>query len=251
MGHKPSTPHYDMNAAKKEQTRINQAVANQTYADVNSPLGGYSVYVDPDTGQMTINKQLSDTSKMAQGLQGGLLSQYIADPRMAQDAYYNRQMQYVNPTFERQVANAQESLANRGVQMGSNTWNRAMNSVYDAQGKAQTALENAALLNGQQYQQGLINQAGVAGGMVIDPALIQGQQGGGLSDLYDAQFQNQMANYKTAMANNNAAQRVLGTVGGIAGGVIGGIYGGPGGAALGAGIGGAAGNAMGASADRA
>lgn len=250
MGSKPSTPRYDTNAAKAEQNRINQTVANQTYTDLNSPLGGYSVYVDPDTGQMTVNKTLGANSTLAQQLQGGILSQYTADPRTAQDLYYNRQTQYVNPTFERQVANAESSLANRGVQMGSNTWNRAMNSVYGAQDKADTAMLNNALLNGQQYQSNLINQAGTAGNLVYDPTLIEGQQGAGLSDLYDALYQNKIANYKTAMANNNAAQRVLGTVGGVAGGIIGGIYGGPGGAALGAGIGGAAGSAAGATADR-
>ena len=245
MGSKPSAPKYDTNASKAEQNRINQIVGNQTYADLNSPLGSYSVYVDPDTGQMTINKQLSDASKMAQGIQGNLLNQYVADPRMAQDAYYNRQMQYVNPTFERQIANAESSLANRGVQMGSNTWNRAMNSVYDAQGKANTALLNNALLNGQQYQQGLINQAGVAGGITTDPSVIEGQQGAGIEDLYNKQFENEMARYKTKVAGNNKWGTALGVAGGIVGGVIGGIYGGPQGAAMGAQTGTAAGSGWG------
>lgn len=252
MGHKPSTPRYDTSAAKAEQNRINQTVANQYYSDVNSPLGSYSVYVDPNTGQMTINKSLNDNSLLAQQIQGNLISQYTADPRAAQDAYYNRQLQYVNPTFERQIANTQESLANRGVQMGSNTWNKAMNSVYSAQDKANTAILNNALLNGQQYQSNLINQAGTAGNLVYDPSLIEGQQGAGLSDLYDALYQNKIANYKTAMANNNAAQRILGTVGGVAGGVLGGYFSGgnPGAIAGGAAIGQAAGSAAGATADR-
>ena len=185
MGSKPSAPKYDTNASKAEQNRINQTVANQTYADLHSPLGGYSVYVDPDTGQMTVNKSLNDNSLLAQQIQGNLISQYTADPRTAQDVYYNRQMQYVNPTFERQVANAESSLANRGVQMGSNTWNNTMNSVYGAQDKANTAMLNNALLNGQQYQSNLINQAGTAGNLVYDPTLIEGQQGAGIEDLYN------------------------------------------------------------------
>lgn len=249
MGSKPHAPKYDTNAAKAEQNRINQTVANQTYADLNGPLGSYSVYVDPDTGQMTINKQLSDVSNYAQGLQGNILSQYVADPRIAQNAYYNRQMQYVNPTFERQVANAQESLANRGIQMGSNTWNRAMNSVYDAQDKANTALLNNALLNGQQYQQGLINQAGIAGGMITDPSVIEGQQGAGIEDLYNKKFENEMARYKTKVASNNKWGTALGLAGGVVGGVLGGIYGGPMGAQMGAQAGTSAGSGWGGIAD--
>lgn len=245
MGSKAHAPVYNRDAALKEQNRINQAVANQTYADLNSPLGGYSVYVDPNTGQMTINKSLNDNSLLAQQIQGNLISQYTADPRAAQDAYYNRQLQYVNPTFERQVANAQESLANRGVQMGSNTWNKAMNSVYGAQDKADTAMLNNALLNGQQYQSNLINQAGTAGNLVYDPTLIEGQQGAGLYDTYDKQFENEMARYKTKVASSNKWGQALGLAGGIVGGVLGGIYGGPQGAQMGAQAGTSAGSGWG------
>lgn len=248
---KESTPRFDMNAAKKEQNRINQAVANQYYADVNSPLGGYSVSVNPDTGQMTINKSLNKNSELAQQIQGDYLSQYNADPRMAQDAYYNRQMQYVNPTFARQVANAQESLANRGVQMGSNTWNNTMNSVYGAQDKANTAMLNNALLNGQQYQSNLLNQAASAGNLVYDPSLIEGQQGAGMEDLYQKQFENQTARWKSGIANNNKAANWLGTAGGIAGGILGGIFLGPGGAQMGAQGGTSAGSGLGGLLDNA
>lgn len=251
MGSKPNTPSYNTNEAINSQNRLNQAVANQTYADVNSPLGSYSVYVDPTTGQMTVNKTLSNASNIALTNQGNLLGKYISDPRLAQSDYYTRQMNYIQPTFDSQIAAAEESLTNRGIQRGSKAWNSAMNNLYEAQDRANTAYENSALLSGQQYQNNLLSQAASVGGQVIDPSMIEGQQGAGLSDLYDALYQNQISKYKTQMANNNAAQRVLGTVGGVAGGVIGGIYGGPGGAAMGAGIGGAAGNAIGASADRA
>ena len=194
---------------------------------------------------MTVNKTLGANSTLAQQLQGRILSQYTADPRTAQDVYYNRQMQYVNPTFERQVANAESSLANRGVQMGSNTWNNAMNSVYGAQDKANTAMLNNALLNGQQYQSNLVNQAETSGNLVYDPTLIEGQQGAGLYDTYDKQFENEMARYKTKVAGNNKWGSALGVAGGIIGGVLGGIYGGPQGAAMGAQAGTSAGSGWG------
>lgn len=251
MGKKPSTPHYNQNEAIASQNRVNQAVANQTYADVNSPMGSYYVSVDPNTGQMTINKTLSQPSNAAMATQGGLLGQYISSPQEAQRVYYNRQMNYVTPTFNQQASALEQSLANRGIQRGSVAWNSAMNNLADAQARADTTYTNNALFNGQQYQSNIAGMAGTAGNMVVDPALLEGQQGAGYSDLYDALYQNNLSTYQTEMANNNAAQRVLGTVGGVAGAIIGGIYGGPGGAAMGAGIGGAAGNAAGATADRA
>ena len=250
---KPSTAHYNQNQAIASQNRVNQAVANQTYADVNSPLGGYYVSVDPNTGQMTVNKTLSQNSNVALATQGGLLGQYISNPQDAQRAYYNRQMGYITPTFQQQASALEQSLANRGIQRGSAAWNSAMNNLADAQARADTTYANNALFNGQQYQSNIAGMAGNAGSLVIDPTLLEGQQGAGMSDLYDALYQNKLATYQTEMANNNAAQRVMGTVGGVAGGILGGYFSGgnPGAISLGASIGGMAGNAAGATVDKA
>ena len=245
MGKKPSAPIYSQKAAIEEQNRINQAVANQTYADVNSPLGGYSVYVDPKTGEMTINKQLSNTSNAAMRIQGNLLRNYIADPNSAANAYYERQMRYVEPTFANQISGAQDSLTNRGIQSNSTAWNSVLDNIYGAQDRANTMMTNNALFNGQTYQGNLANQAAMAGAQVYDPALIAGQQGAGLSDTYDKEYQNRIAQYKTKLANSNTWGNILGTGGAISGGVIGGIYGGPMGAKMGAEAGGSAGTGWG------
>lgn len=250
MGQTPNTPHYNQNAAINDQNRINLAAAYQKYADVNSPLGGYTTTVDPTTGQLTVNTTLDANSQNALDQQKAVLRQYmINDGSDAANAYYNARMAYLQPQMQRQTARSETALTNRGIPLGGNAWNEYMGDVYDAQNQQLSGLGSSALTAGQDYRTGLLNQGSALGGQVINPTLISGQSGAGLSDVYDPQFQNEIAKYKTLMSSNHANQQILGGIGSVAGGIIGGIYGGWGGAAAGSSIGGAAGTAVGATAD--
>lgn len=204
MGHKPSAPTYNQNAALAEQNRLNQAAGYQTYANVNSPLGGYSVSVDPNTGKMTVNKNLSENSLLAQQMQANALSRFVANPQEATRAYYDSQMQYVQPVFDRQIDAAKESMTNRGIAMGSKTWNDTLAEINNEQDKAKTAMLNNAMFNAQEYQNNILGQAQTAGGMIIDPQLISGAQGAGLENTYNKKFKNEQDVYKTKMARYNA-----------------------------------------------
>lgn len=214
MGTKPSTPTYDTNRAQSEQYRINQAVGNQQYANVVGPNGGYTTTVDPNTGQITINKAYGQNSNAALGAQYAALSNYSGDPTEAANAYYNAQMEYLQPQFDRQVQRAESSLTNRGIPLGSKAWNDAMDAVYDNQNQQMGALSSNALLAGQQYQQNILNQAATAGGQVIDPMMVSGQAGAGLSNTYDQQFANEIEKYKQQMANYNSTWGGLMNLGG-------------------------------------
>lgn len=204
MGHKPKAPTYNTQASLAEQKRLNQAAGYQTYANVNSPMGGYSVSVDPNTGKMTINKNLSENSLLAQQLQANALARFVANPQEATQAYYNTQMAYVQPVFDRQIADAKSSMANRGIAMGSKTWNDTLASIENAQDKARTAMLNDAMFNAQEYQTNILGQAGTAGGMVVDPQLVAGAQGAGLDNTYNKKFKNEQDVYKTKMSRYNA-----------------------------------------------
>lgn len=226
MGSSSSVPKYNQNAAIAEQNRINQAAGIQQYANVNSPLGGYTTSVDPTTGQITINKNLSETSKAAQAAQLGALQNYTGDPTQAANAYYNAQMAYMQPQLDRQVTRAESSLTNRGLPLGSNAWNSAMGDVYDAQNRTLTALSNEALANGQQYQTNILNQAGLLGSQVIDPTMISGQAGAGLEDTYDKVYNSQIESWKQKQASKNAlTSGILSAVGTIGGAALGGPLG--------------------------
>lgn len=246
MGHKPSVPEYKQNTATDEQNRINQTSANQLYSDVNSPLGGYTTYVDPTTGQITVNKTLSDNSMNALYNQRAVLSNYSGDGTDAANAYYNAQMAYAQPKLERQIIRGQTALTNNGIPIGGAAWNEYMGDIYDAQNQYRSNLANSAISAGQGYQSGLLNQGAMLGSQVVDPNMVLGQGGAGLENTYDQQFQNKVAQYKTKLANGSATQQILGATGTIAGALIGGYFGGPMGAAAGSQIGGAAGNGVGA-----
>lgn len=230
MGDKPSVPTYDTNKAQAEQNRINQATGQQMYADVVSPLGGYKTSVDPVTGKITIDKQLSDVSQLAQQQQLSALGTYTGDPTKAADAYYKAQMAYLQPQMQRQVERAESSLTNRGLPIGSSAWNEAMEGVYDAQNRSLESLTANALAQGQQYQSNILNQAAMLGSQIIDPTMVGGQAGAGLENTYDKQFANEVEKYKQEMAERNA---LIGGLTSMAGTVVGGALGGPLGASLG------------------
>lgn len=249
MGSKPSTPKFSEGSALAEQNRLNQAAGYQTYANINSPMGGYSVSVDPDTGQMTVNKVLSDNSNAALAQQRAILANYSGDSTDAANAYYNARMAYLQPQMQRQVTRGQTALTNRGIPIGGSAWNEYMGDIYDAQNQQLAGVGSSALSAGQNYQTNMLGQSQIAGNMVIDPTLIQGAGGAGMYDTYLKDFENQKQRYQTDVANSNGWGNALGTAGGIIGGVIGGIFGGPGGAAMGAQAGTSAGRGIGGIAD--
>lgn len=246
MGHKPSAPTYNAQADMAEQNRLNQAAGLQQYANVSSPLGGYSVSVDPTTGQMTVNKNLSDNSQLALQQQLQTLGTYTGDPTDAANKYYNAQMSYLQPHLDRQVERAESSLTNRGLPIGSSAWNEYLGDIYENQNRTLSALSDEALAKGQQYQSNILNNAAMLGGQVIDPTMVAGQGAAGLSNTYDKQFQNEQQKYQTAMANYNSKMSGLtGAIGTIGGAALGSIIPGIGtlaGAQLGGMMGGLSGN---------
>jgi hypothetical protein len=237
MGSSSNTPSYNTSTAQAEQQRINQATGQQMYANVNSALGGYTTSVDPNTGQITINKTLSDPSRVAQQQQLMALGNYTGDPTEAANAYYKAQMAYLQPQMERQITRAESSLTNRGLPIGSSAWNEAVGNVYDAQNRSLESLTNNALAQGQQYQSNILNQAAMLGSQVIDPTMVGGQAGTGLENTYDKQFASDVEKWKQEQANKNA---LIGGIAQLGGTALGALLGGPAGAAIGGSLAGSA-----------
>lgn len=237
MGSSSNAPSYNTSSAQAEQQRINQATGQQMYANVNSALGGYTTSVDPNTGQITINKTLSDPSRVAQQQQLMALGNYTGDPTEAANAYYKAQMAYLQPQMERQIARTESSLTNRGLPIGSSAWNEAVGNVYDAQNRSLESLTNNALAQGQQYQSNILNQAAMLGSQIIDPTMIGGQAGAWLENTYDKQFASDVEQWKQEQANKNALWGNIAQIGGTA---LGALLGGPAGAAVGGSVAGSA-----------
>lgn len=210
MSSTPSAPKYDKEFDLKEQNRINQAAANQQYANLVSDLGGYSVSVDPKTGKTTINKNLNDNSRQALFLQNAALNAYNVNPEDQKQQYYDMQMAYVQPYLDEQRANVMQDLEDKGIPVGSSAYNSVMANLDKDQNNLTNMIAADAIYNGQDYNMNLLNQAAALGSQVYDPQMIQGIQGVGLSNISDNKMNNAKALYATDVAAANARNQAIG-----------------------------------------
>mgnify|MGYP004631010019 CR=1 FL=1 len=77
----------------------------------------------------------------------------------AQNATYNAYIDRLNPQFDRQTSDLQSRLANQGISVGSEAYQRAMGDLQDSQNDALNQAGYQSVLAGQQaYSQDLANQ---------------------------------------------------------------------------------------------
>lgn len=105
--------------------------ASNASANLGDTMGGY-----------TFNVDASDAAREA-----------------AQNATYNAYIDRLNPQFERQTSDLQSRLANQGISVGSEAYQRAMGDLQDSQNEALNQAGYQSVLAGQQaYSQDLANQ---------------------------------------------------------------------------------------------
>lgn len=103
--------------------------------------------------------------------------------RQAQEATYSAYMDRLNPQFERQTSDLESSLINKGLSVGSEAYQRAMNDLQDRQNTAANQAAYQSVLAGQNaYAQDLQNQiaAGNFGNTAVNNyynALLNANQG--------------------------------------------------------------------------
>jgi len=74
----------------------------------------------------------------------------------AEQAYYNNMVNNLQPQFAQQQADLETRLANQGLSVGSEAYQRAMNDLMTQQNNAYTNAANQAVLSGQNaYSQSL------------------------------------------------------------------------------------------------
>jgi hypothetical protein len=79
--------------------------------------------------------------------------------QQAQEATYNSYMNYLQPQFEQQTSDLATSLQNKGLAVGSEAYERAMNDLQDNQNQAtQQAAYQSVLAGNDAYTQDLENQ---------------------------------------------------------------------------------------------
>lgn len=225
MGKKAKTPAYDFNASQNNQIWAAEQARKYGNVGVNSELGGYNWTTNPD-GTQSINVNLSDADKQKLNLQNQALSNLNLDPTQAQNTYYNMATRYMKPEFAEQRQDLEIDLINKGIPIGSQSWNRAINDLEDNQNQALAQARDNALFQGQQYTSGNIGNINSLGASVYNPIqnMIQGQ-GGQFGGQYDAQYAAQVSKAQQNAANRNALTgAIIGSLGSIGNGALSGIF---------------------------
>lgn len=256
----PPAPDPKATAAAQTATNIGTAIANANMGNVNqvtpdgsltySQSGTYD-YKDPNDGrsyaipQYTATQTLSpeqqaiqDQNKGAQlnlaslaNDQSGFLKNYMSTPvNLSNDATESRLMELgrkrLDPVLAERAQNTEQSLADRGVKMGSAAYDRAM--ALNTQGDNDAY--NQLLLNGrgQATQEALternqpINEitALLSGSQVSQPNFVSTNQPSApttdVAGITQNNYQNQMQGYNGQVSQNNAQMGGMFSMGGSA-----------------------------------
>ena len=121
----------------------------QDTSNVDTTLGNLTEYASTSSedlanlmGDYTFNVDASDAAR-----------------EQAQEAVYNQYMDKLTPQFERQTSDLQTRLANQGLGVGTEAYQRAMTDLQQEQNEATNQAAYQSVLAGQQaYNQDLANQ---------------------------------------------------------------------------------------------
>jgi hypothetical protein len=175
--------------------------------------------------------------------------------QQAQDATYQAYIDKLNPQFAQQTSDLSTALQNKGLAVGSEAYQRAMNDMQDNQNEALNQAAYQSVLAGQNaYSQDLQNQinAGNFGNTAAQQYInalhsaMQGSASGyeNQQNIYGVGTSLAQVNYNNALAQAAAKAKKGGwgsTIGAVGGAALGGYLGGPMGAQVGASLGGSVG----------
>lgn len=131
-----SGPKYDMN----------QSILSSNFG-VQSDLGGLKLQKQPD-GSYTKVYESSDIDKQRNALALQGLGSLSLDPSAVQQAYYNQATSLLTPRFEQQQKATDEALINRGIQTGTEQYNRVMGNLNQDQQQTLQNIANQAVYQG-------------------------------------------------------------------------------------------------------
>ena len=179
---------------------------------VISDLGGLDM-VKKD-GKYYKQYTSSDIDKLRNQLAEQGLGALSLDTADAQNAYYDQATRLLNDQYQRQLANTDEALINRGIQTGTKQYNQVMGDVQNAQLGALSDIANQAVFQGQNLlgqQIGNINA--LTGARDINTLMGMG----GSNDSYDSAYQGKV--YNEAMRNQRN-KNMMSTAGSLIGALV-------------------------------
>lgn len=228
---------------------------------VQQDTSAYTNYLNYLKGYNTSNvdntlSNMTDFAKRASSGLNSLLGNYnfgaeASDEarQRAEQATYDKYMNYLTPQFQRQTEDYATMLQNKGLPVGSEAYERAMSDLQDRQNMATSQAAYQSVLAGQDaYSQSLNDQ--IASGnfgnvaqqsyinmllsaLTGSPSEYENEQ-----NKYAAGTAKSAVDYQNALAKANARGGLGSTLGAIGGAALGGYFGGTAGAGVGSTIGG-------------
>lgn len=173
--------------------------------------------VESDLGSMRLQKNAdgtyskvytsSDIDKQRQALASQGLGALTLDPTEVQQAYYNQATNLLTDRFNQQLKDTDEALINRGIQTGTDQYNKVMSNLAQDQNQVLQNIANQAVYQGYNtlgQQIGNINE--LTGGR--DVYALAGM--GGSNNAYDSAYQSSV--YRDQLRNQRN-QNVMSAIG--------------------------------------
>lgn len=162
---------------------MDQSILSSEYG-VRSDLGNMSLKKQADGSYAKVYES-SDIDKQRnalalQGLQGMSL-----DPSAVQQAYYNQATSLLTPRFEQQQKATDEALINRGIQTGTEQYNRVMGNLNQDQQQTLQNIANQAVYQGYDT---LGSQANTINALTSGRDIYDLTGMGGTNSAYDSQY---------------------------------------------------------------
>lgn len=179
-----------------------QSALTQQYG-VISDLGNLNLVKNAD-GTYSKKFTSSEIDNMRNSLAREGLGAVTLDPQRETQAYYDRATRLLKDQYDRQLANTDEALINRGIQTGTKQYNQVMGDVQNNQLGALSDLANQAIFAGQGYTSGQIGNVNALTG-ARDINLVNGM--GGSNNAYENNYNAQQYRYNT---QQNALNNLLG-----------------------------------------
>ena len=162
---------------------MDQSILSSNFG-VQSDLGNMSLKKQADGSYAKVYES-SDIDKQRnalalQGLQGMSL-----DPSAVQQAYYNQATSLLTPRFEQQQKATDEALINRGIQTGTEQYNRVMGNLNQDQQQTLQNIANQAVYQGYDT---LGSQANTINALTSGRDIYALTGMGGTNSAYDNQY---------------------------------------------------------------
>lgn len=178
---------------------------------VLSDLGNLNLVKNAD-GTYSKKFTSSEIDNMRNALAREGLGAVTLDPQRETQAYYDRATRLLNDAYDRQLANTDEALINRGIQTGTKQYNQVMGDVQNNQLGALSDIANQAIFAGQDYTSGQIGNVNALTG-ARDINYVNSM--GGSNNSYDNAYVGQQ--YNNALRNQRN-QNIKSALGALVGG---------------------------------